>query len=170
MTYLCTKRRLHDFNGSLNMALKQKDKYIVTCLLKARIAEPEETSIARLQQPKQPAIAKPWLCIHIPAATNTPATMEGLLENRHATYRHHRDCFLCGPRRVLSRKWALACVASGSQRWPDAARRQWPGVAAMKSYETVRSRLGRGHGSWGIGRVESRYETATGGDTADWVL
>jgi hypothetical protein len=28
-------------------------------------------------------------------------------------------------------------IASGSQWWPDADRNQWPGVAAMKSYETV---------------------------------
>jgi hypothetical protein len=26
---------------------------------------------------------------------------------------------------------------SGSQRWPDVSRSQWPGVVVMRSYETV---------------------------------
>jgi hypothetical protein len=55
----------------------------VTCLLKTRIAEPEETSIAMLQQPKQPAIAKQRLCKHVPTATETDVTVEELLETKH---------------------------------------------------------------------------------------
>jgi hypothetical protein len=42
-------------------------------------------------------------------------------------------------------------IASGSQWWPHAARSQLPGVATMRSYETV----------------GSRYQATTGEVTAD---
>jgi hypothetical protein len=46
----------------------------VTCLLKAGIAKPEETAVARQ-----------WLCKHVSAATEADATLEELLEKKHAT-------------------------------------------------------------------------------------
>jgi hypothetical protein len=52
----------------------------VTCLLKARIVKPAETTIARLQQSKQTPIAQQWLSkCHMTAATVT-YTIEELLE------------------------------------------------------------------------------------------
>jgi hypothetical protein len=36
----------------------------------------EETSIPRLQQPKQMATAKQWLCKHVPSPTEAEATVE----------------------------------------------------------------------------------------------
>jgi hypothetical protein len=54
----------------------------MTCLLKVEMAEPKETSIASLQQPKQLAIAKQWLRKHVPVAREADATVEELLENR----------------------------------------------------------------------------------------
>jgi hypothetical protein len=47
---------------------------IVTCLLKAGIAEPYETAVARQ-----------WPSKHISAATESDATVEELLEKKHAT-------------------------------------------------------------------------------------
>jgi hypothetical protein len=76
-----------------------------TWWLKARIVEREETCIARLQQPKQPAIAKQRLCKYVLAAKNTSATMEELLENRQTTIEKPcRQRFLCGPRRRYIRR------------------------------------------------------------------
>jgi hypothetical protein len=48
--------------------------------------EQEETFIARLQQPRQPAITKQWLCKHVPSATEAEeiageeATIEELMQ------------------------------------------------------------------------------------------
>jgi hypothetical protein len=54
----------------------------VTYLLKAGIAEREETAIAWRQQPKEPAFAKQWLCNHVSVATYTDETLEELLEKK----------------------------------------------------------------------------------------
>jgi hypothetical protein len=53
----------------------------VTRRLKAGLVEEEKTSIARLQQPKQPAIARQWRCKHISAIT----VILELLEKKHTT-------------------------------------------------------------------------------------
>jgi hypothetical protein len=55
------------------------------CLLKAGTVEPEETCIPRLQQPKQPVIAKQLLCKHVNVATEADETVEEFLEKNHAT-------------------------------------------------------------------------------------
>jgi hypothetical protein len=47
--------------------------------------EREEKSITRLQQPKQQAIAMQRLCKYVSAATYADATVEELLEKKHAT-------------------------------------------------------------------------------------
>jgi hypothetical protein len=60
-------------------------QYIVTWRLKARIVERKETSTAGLQQYKQPAIAKQRLCRYVLGATEAEATMDELLEEKHAT-------------------------------------------------------------------------------------
>jgi hypothetical protein len=55
------------------------------CLLKAGIAEPEKPSIPRLQQSKQPAIAKQLLCKHVNVEAEADETPELFLEKQHAT-------------------------------------------------------------------------------------
>jgi hypothetical protein len=47
--------------------------------------EQEETSIGRLQQHEQLAIAKQRLHKHVPMAIEADTTVEGLLEKKHAT-------------------------------------------------------------------------------------
>jgi hypothetical protein len=43
----------------------------VTLRRKARIVEEEKASIARLQQPKQSAVAKEWFCKNVSTATES---------------------------------------------------------------------------------------------------
>jgi hypothetical protein len=49
----------------------------------ARIMEREKHPLQGYGKLKQPANAKQRLCKHVPTATNTLATMEKLLENKH---------------------------------------------------------------------------------------
>jgi hypothetical protein len=61
-------------------------------------------------------------------------------------------------------------LACDTERYPvvaDSARNQWPGVAAMRSYEIFGSPYGREHGICGTYGVENRYQATTGEDTAD---
>jgi hypothetical protein len=106
---------------------------IVTWWLKARIAEQEETSIARPQQPKQPTTAKRQLRKHGPAAMNTPATMEELLENRHTTIeKPWVQRFLCGPCRgcIRGANWSFQTVSSETDGQTS---RNWQWVLAYDS-------------------------------------
>jgi hypothetical protein len=65
--------------------------YIVIYLLKAGIAEPEQTSVARLKQLKQPAITK-----HFTTEKNTRTTTEELENTFTTIQKSWRWCFLCG--------------------------------------------------------------------------
>jgi hypothetical protein len=57
---------------------------IVRWWLKTRIDEEEKTSIASVQQPKQPVVSREWLFKHVSAATesrdriNSPSTIEAV--------------------------------------------------------------------------------------------
>jgi hypothetical protein len=53
------------------MATKDVSIDIVTWWLKARIVEEEKTSTARLQQPKQPTVAREWPHYHFSTATES---------------------------------------------------------------------------------------------------
>jgi hypothetical protein len=66
----------------------KEDLNIVTCFLKAELAEPEETAVARQR-----------LCKHLSAATEADETVEELEKNRQQSRNCWKRCFLCGPPR-----------------------------------------------------------------------
>jgi hypothetical protein len=105
--YICTKLwqwRVNHMAGcektsdsNLNPWITESLGHIVTRWLKGRTVVQEEISIARLQEPKEPAITKQRLCKHVPTATNTPAEIEELLESRHTTIKTMATVFSMWP-------------------------------------------------------------------------
>jgi hypothetical protein len=94
----------------------------MTCLLKAGIAEPEETSIPRLQQPKQPAIAKQLLCKHVNVVTEVDETVEEFMEKNHVTIENLLEAVFSmrsNQRLYSGRHLPLKIAAPATQGSPD---------------------------------------------------
>jgi hypothetical protein len=150
----------------------------VTCLLKAKIAEPEE-----------PAVARQWHYKHDSTATEADPTVEGLSEKKHATTEELLETAVAmqsAPRlytadrkvtavSVVSRRvceWVCRQSVLASCGQIQLGGRQWQGVAATKSqmwdwHQPTRTGAVE-HGSREIYSIGSRYQATTGEDTADW--
>jgi hypothetical protein len=127
----------------------------VTCPLKARIVKPEETPVAR----EWSINTFPWQRIHgrnkrrtVVGGVFYGSILRSYKKARRIGTSNQNDCAGEGQQQFGGRSVGQSASqpasqsespdeseVNASQWWPDMARSQWPGVATIRSYETVSS-------------------------------